>query len=224
MAYSIKKKIILLAMPLFQIVSTGFVFRLTSMRLGQDWAIIIGFLFSQIIWCLLFPLLLLGRKDFIGLFRERESLFKKKNIIFIILLSLTVIGAIAIYLVPNIKTYSVIIFLLGIPFAVINSTCEEILWRGAFIKIFENKIFFSIIYPVIFFTLYHIPFQLYNLEVKIIETLPFALMTLPLGLIYSIVAYRNKSIKWVIVAHSLSGIIAFGIPSSTSLANILNIT
>ena len=105
----------------------------------------------------------------------------------------------------------------------VNSTSEEILWRGTFIKIFENKIFFSIIYPVIFFTLYHIPFQLYNLEVSIIETLPFALMTLPLGLIYSIVAYRNKSIKWVAIAHSLSGIIGFGIPSSISLANILGI-
>lgn len=49
-------------------------------------------------------------------------------------------------------------------------------------------------------------------------------MTLPLGLIYSIVAYRNKSIKWVVMAHSLSGIIAFGIPSPTSLANILGIS
>ena len=115
MTYSIKKKIILLAMPLFQIISTGFVFRLTSIRLGEDWAIIIGFLFSQDNLVPFISFASLGRKLLYGLFREKESLFKKKNIIFIILLSLTIIGAIAIYLVPNIKTYSTFIFLLGIP-------------------------------------------------------------------------------------------------------------
>ena len=110
------------------------------------------------------------------------------------------------------------------PLTVINSVCEEILWRGAFIEIFKNRVIFSVIYPSMFFALYHIAPQLVDPEVTIISTWPMVLMVLPLGFIYGIVAFRNKSIKWTAIAHSLSGIIAFGVPLSTSLANIFQIT
>ena len=219
-----KRKIILLFIPVVQIVSTAFVFRFTSLKLGQDWAILAGFIFSQVVWCIVFPLLLIGKSAFINLFKEKESLFKKKNILFTSLLVATIVGAAAIYLVPNIQNYSLIVFILGVPITVINSVCEEILWRGAFIEVFKNRVIFSVIYPSMFFALYHIAPQLADPEVTIINTWPMVLMVLPLGFIYGIVAFRNKSIKWTAIAHSLSGIIAFGVPLSTSLANIFQIT
>jgi membrane protease YdiL (CAAX protease family) len=81
----------------------------------------------------------------------------------------------------------------------------------------------SIVYPTVLFAIYHIPSELVNLKVNIIEILPFILLTLPLGFVYSIVAYRTKSIKWTAIAHSISGVLAYGIPLSTSIANIFGI-
>jgi hypothetical protein len=79
----LKRKIILLCMPVLQIASTAFVFRFTSLKFGQDWAILAGFIFSQIVWCIAFPLILIGKSAFINLFKEKESLFKKKKYFFL---------------------------------------------------------------------------------------------------------------------------------------------
>jgi membrane protease YdiL (CAAX protease family) len=156
------------------------------------------------------------------LFKEQNKLIQEKNVLYIILLLLTIIGAIAIFF-NNLTKYSFLIFFLGIPLTIINGTCEEIFWRGIYIRIFKNSIILSIVYPTIMFAIWHISSELVNLNMKIIEILPFILLTLPLGLIYSFVAFRTKSIKWVAIAHSLSGIFAFGVPLSTSLANIIGI-
>lgn len=216
-----KNKIVLL-MPIVLIITTALVFRFSSISIGRNWATIVGFLFYQITWCILFPLIVLGKKDFFDLFYEKNRLFQRKNMIFIILLLSTIIGALIIFF--NIATkYSILIFLLGIPLTTINGICEEILWRGVFIKKFRNNIYLSIIYPSIFFSLWHISPQLVDLNVNLIEIIPFAIMTLPLGLIYGIVAYRTGSIKWSALAHCISGILAFGIPLSSSFANIIGI-
>jgi membrane protease YdiL (CAAX protease family) len=85
------------------------------------------------------------------------------------LLVATVAAAAAIYLVPNIQGYSFTVFILGVPLAVINSVCEEILWRGTFIEVFKDRVIFSVIYPTMFFALYHIVPQLADPEVAIIN-------------------------------------------------------
>ena len=159
-----------------------------------------------------------------GLFRERVSdrLLQKKNIFYALLLSITILGAIPSF-ISNISSFPAIIFILGLPLTTVNSCCEEILWRGTYIHMFAKNRVMAILFPTLFFALWHISPQLVNLNINF-ETIYFLpIMTLPLGLVYGIVAYRTNSIKWVAIAHSLSGILSYGLPLSISLAEILQL-
>lgn len=219
-----KKKRVLVILPIFLISTTAIVFRGTSTLLGASWATIIGHTFYQIIWCISIPILLIGKNNFIALFKESKSnrLFQKKNTLYMVLLSLTIIGAVPLF-ISNLSSFSIVIFLLGIPLTTINSSCEETLWRGTYIHLFNKNRIMAIVFPTIFFALWHISPELVNESINI-ETIFFLpLMALPLGFIYSIVAYRTNSIKWVAISHSLSGILAFGLPLSTSIADILGV-
>jgi hypothetical protein len=84
--------------PIILLLSTAFVFRYSSILFGINWATIIGFAFFQIIWCIFMPLIILGKKEFLYLFKEQDKLIQKKNVLYIILLLLTIIGAITIFI------------------------------------------------------------------------------------------------------------------------------
>ena len=110
----------------------------------------------------------------------------------------------------------------GIPVAIINGTCEEILWRGLYIKNFPNKVMLGLIYPSIGFAIWHLSPQLvFPSEGGIIGVLIFIISTFFLGFCYGWVSYKTKSIKWNALSHSLNSILAFGIPISSSLVTLI---
>ena len=98
--------------------------------------------------------------------------------------------------------------IIAIPVAIINGVCEELLWRGLYIKVFPNNALLGVIFPAIGFAFWHISPQLiFPAEQGV---WPFVTSTLFLGLSYGWIAYKTKSIKWNAISHSLGGILDLG--------------
>ena len=134
------RSLIIKLLPLPLILSTALVFRWFSISYGKSWATIIGFLFYEIVWCICIPLIILGRKGYVELFIPKKQLFIKQNWWVVILGLLTIIGSLILF-VNGLKIYSLLVFLIGIPFTIFNGICEEVFWRGMFTKEFGNNIF-----------------------------------------------------------------------------------
>jgi hypothetical protein len=201
------KKYFLLGLPLLLFLSTAFVFTLFSQWLGDELGYVLGFVFYYLLWCLAVPFIYLGKSGFLSLFREDSPLFKRENWLPAILLFLITFGAVFMYFSSFVKASAVLI-MISIPVAVVNGTCEEILWRGLYVKTFPNKLLFGFIYPAAGFALWHISPQLiFPSEGGI---LAFAGLTFFLGLGYGFIAYKTSSIKWTAFSHSLNGIFALG--------------
>ena len=79
MNQTIPKKYFLLVLPILLLLSTTLMFISLSLWLGKELGYVLGFTFYWVIWCIIVPLLLLGKDSFSSLFREEIPLFRKEN-------------------------------------------------------------------------------------------------------------------------------------------------
>jgi membrane protease YdiL (CAAX protease family) len=227
MDLDVPRKLFLIGLPVLLLASTALAFTALAFatqawQLGRDLGYVLGFAFYDLAWCILAPLLLLGGKGFLGLFSERVPLFSKENWLPATLLVITTVVAAVMYWdnIANIASTPVALILIGIPVTIINSTCEEILWRGMYARAFPNRLFLGFIYPSIGFALWHISPQLVMPSEG--GMLPFVVSTFFLGLVYGWAAYRTGSARWTALSHSLNGILTFGAPLSTTILALVS--
>jgi membrane protease YdiL (CAAX protease family) len=213
------QKYFLLALPVLLTSGTALVFSGAARWLGNDAGYLVGFGFYWL-WCLSIPLTYWGKDGFCRLLTQNTPLFKKRNWLLIGILSLTVIGAIWMYFLPNLGKVSIWVVLFS-PVAIVNGICEEALWRGMYVKAFEKKLVLACIYPAIGFALSHISPELVFPAKR--GMLPFIISTFFLGLAYGWVAYKTDSAKWTAITHSLIGLLAFGKPLSTSIVRLIHL-
>lgn len=216
-----RQRITLLA-PFVLIPLAAIVFRQTAQYMGPAVGTLAGFLFYQLFGCILFPCAMLGGRNVLHLFRSQEPFFQRRNVTLVMMLALTVAGAIPLFL-GYARVQTAAVFLIGIPLTVFNGVCEEMLWRGVFMRMFPKRYLLSVLYPALLFACWHLAPQCINPDLTLRQALPLVFMALPLGLVYGHVAHRTQSIRWVSIAHGISGILAFGIPLSTSLAAVIGI-
>jgi membrane protease YdiL (CAAX protease family) len=101
------------------------------------------------------------------------------------------------------------VLLIALSSALINGTFEEMLWRGAYNKIFNNNIILGYLYPSVFFGIWHIALYLAKGMVyqggfaSLVGGASF------MGLLWGLVVYKTKSIKVVTFAHILTNFFAF---------------
>ena len=198
----------LLLTPLLLIPSTAFVFVTFSRWFGAEFGYVLGFLFYWIVWCFLVPLYVLKMEGIGSLFREENPLFRKENWLPAVLLTLIV--AITVWMYPSVGLLAAPakLLVIAIPVAIINGVCEELLWRGMYVKVFPNNKFLGMLYPSIGFALWHISPQLvFPAETGV---WPFVASTFFLGISYSWISYRTGSIKWNAISHSIGGILDMG--------------
>ena len=76
----------------------------------------------------------------------------------------------------------VVLILLALPLATVNGICEELLWRGLYVRAFPGNFWLAILFPAAAFALWHLAPQLvYPAE----NRLGFVLSTFLLGLAYN---------------------------------------
>lgn len=213
------QKNFLLALPVLLILSTALVFVFASNWLGKEFGYLIGFIFYWFVWCLLVPLFILRREGIGALFKEENPLFQKSNWLPAVLLVTIIVITVIMYPPSRLLSAPVKLLIIAIPVATINGICEELLWRGLYVKAFQGNFVLGVIYPSIGFALWHISPQL----VIPAETgiWPFVLSTFFLGISYGWISYRTSSIKWNAISHSIGGILDLGGAIAPSVVALL---
>ena len=212
-----KKNILFIILPVFLILSTSFVFYMTTVFFGKNWGYLIGFSFYYFFWCLFIPLII-TKRSFLSFFKNEFPLFKKKNWWILILFASTLIAPIFMFFLPKLPSIIPLLILFSIPLSIIHGHCEELFWRGLYIKEFPKSIVWSIIIPSILFSLWHIASQF---SIQSEHPINFIISTIPLGVIYAIVTFVTKSAKWSAIGHTVSSFFAFSLPISLCLYNVI---
>ncbi len=215
------RKTFLYVSPILLLLSTALVFWGGAQLFGKAWGYVIGFFFYNGFWCILIPLLLLGKGQFCSLFSETNPLFQKKHWWVIALLFSTTVGALGMFSAHDLANTPLALVIIAIPVAIATGTCEEILWRGVYVKTFPAKPFWGLVYPALGFAIWHLSPQLVYPAAMPGGMFAFAGLTFFLGLCYGLVAYKNGSCKWTAISHSLNGILDIGGALAPAIYTIL---
>ncbi len=210
----------LVLLPVALILTTAFVFYVSSSFLGSNMGYVIGFSFYYIFWCYGATLALMGKKKFVSLFKEVNPLFRRKNWYLIIIFFMLILGTIIMYLIPSINEATLTLILLAVPTSLVHGVGEEALWRGLYIKSYPKNIFLGVIYPSVAFALWHLSPQI---VVPAENVLAFIASTSFLGLSYAIIAYKTGSIKWIALLHVFGSLLALGQPITTSILSVIGL-
>ncbi len=203
-------KYFLFSLPILLLLSTAFVFALLPQWLGKELSYVVGFIFYDGFWCLFVPYIILGKDNFLSMFKEDTSLFRKENWWLVLLLFSTTAGALGMFFSHDIANTPLMLIAISIPVAIITGTCEEILWRGLYTKVFSKNVVSGLIYPAIGFAVWHLSPQLIYPAKMPGGMFAFAGLTFFLGLCYGLIAYKTGSCKWTAISHSLNGVLDFG--------------
>jgi uncharacterized protein len=154
--------ILTIAIPFLLLPSTALVFSIAAKGLGKEKGYLIGFLFYWAVWCILLPLFIVGWDCYFSLFVDKTPLLARPNWLaaalwaFITLVSILMYGRDFLHASPT-------LILIAIPAATINGICEEILWRGLYVRMFPDNFWLAVFFPSIGFALWHlVPLSIFS--------------------------------------------------------------
>ena len=110
--------------------------------------------------------------------------------------------------IPTIREAPVMVVVFAFIYAVVNGTIEELFWRGIYNKLF-TKIGMAYIVPTILFSLWHIALALAKGMVYHGGALALLGGAAFMGVLWGIIAYNTKSIRYTTIAHILTNFFAF---------------
>nr|MDQ3970031.1 CPBP family intramembrane metalloprotease [Thermoproteota archaeon] len=127
----------------------------------------------------------------------------KNWLIIQILIWLPIVFPFVFYFLPRIADANASVIIVSIIIGVVIGITEEILWRGVYIRKFPSSKFRGIIYPAIWFSIWHIAPQSVLPNQMPGGIAPFLFYALVLGLDWGLVTWRTDSIRWVVVVHCI---------------------
>lgn len=193
--------------PPFALLTSFAVLQAAQLALGHRAGFAVGFLFYWIVWCLLVPFAVLGRAEFRDLFRRSARALRLRHAVLLMLPA--VVGFSSIF--PLLMWIgSSKLFVAAAAIAIVNGTCEEVLWRGAYLKVFGNRLWGGLLYPAIGFGLWHVAPLLAHWSWSPGRALWLAASATLVGLAYGFVARHYRSIRWTIFSHVLMNFAGLG--------------
>jgi uncharacterized protein len=198
------KTALLFGLPFLLLPAMVAIFTLFARWLGAEAGYLLGFGCYWLFWCLLIPRWLLGKAEFAAILHDRAPLFSRAN--WLAALLWLVVSLVAVFMYAGEFLHaSPALILLAVPLATLNGICEEILWRGLYVRLFPRNPWMGILYPSLGFALWHLaPQVIFPAE----NVAGFVTSTFFLALPYGYIAYRTGSARWTAISHSLSGILA----------------
>jgi membrane protease YdiL (CAAX protease family) len=200
-----RKQIFTIISPILVLVTMCPIFNFLSVQFHDNWRIswILGLMIYWIIWGIGYPLLTIGIRSITSIIKPQ-----KPSIILILLVLFPLIMTTVFKFIPGSIRYDkpdMFILTILIFSAFGNGFCEEIYWRGVFMKLFPKSLLFRIIWPSIFFGLWHyIPGSLNPESSHVIGLMIGAIF---LGFYSSLIAWKTDTIWWSILIHVFGGII-----------------
>ena len=150
-----RKQVLVVFVPIVIIVVMYPIFHFLSAVFHHNWRIgwLLGLAIYWVIWGLIFSLFIIGRENI------RRLITPQKPTMPIIVLVLFPLVMTALFkFIPGGMAYekpNALIILLLISSAFGNGIFEEILWRGVYMKLFPQNLLLRIVWPSIWFGLWH---------------------------------------------------------------------
>jgi membrane protease YdiL (CAAX protease family) len=181
------------------------VFQVLAQVFSYNWRIawLLGLLIYWIIWGLCFSWFMIGKKTIKTLVRPQRP-----TIVIILLVLFPLIITALFKFIPGGTAYEktdILIYLLVLLTPFFNGFFEEILWRGVYMTLFPKNLWLRIIWPSIWFALWH--YAPGSISTDTGHVLALMIGALFLGLYSAFLAKRTNTIWWSIVVHVLGGII-----------------
>ena len=124
-------------------------------------------------------------------------------------MSIILLGALCSrLLVPGMEyeKQSVWIYILLLSTCFGNGFFEELLWRGVYYRLYPNNIFFRMIWPSVWFGIWHyVPVSIHNNELT--GLIGMMVGPIMMGLVLSYMTKKTNTLWWSIIAHTIGGII-----------------
>jgi len=179
------------------------VFHLLAAVFRGNWRIgwYLGLAVYWLVWGAVFPLLVVGKARMAKLIRPQG--WKAQAVL---LAMVPLMGASIYRLVPGMEYdkpgFWVLPLLISPCFG--NSLFEEALWRGVYMELFPDNLLLRIVWPSIWFALWHYVPGSVNPDGTVLGLMIGSGL---MGFYLSFLAKKTDTIWWTIVGHTLGGII-----------------
>jgi len=199
---SVKQLLAVIAPPILVLVMIP-VFRVFGHIFDEQWRIgwYLGLIVYWITWCGIFSYLLIGKTGIIKLIRPQRLTRE----IFILLL-IPLVGAGLYRMIPGMeydKPETWIFFLL-LSTNPGNGFFEELFWRGVYLELFPNQRLPGMIWPSLWFALWHYAPGSIAPDGNVIGLMVGSGI---MGFYLSFLARRTGTIWWTIIMHTIGGFI-----------------
>jgi membrane protease YdiL (CAAX protease family) len=195
------RKIIAIISPPILIGMMYPIFQWLSGAFGKTIGWYLGLVVYWILWGAVFPLLIIGKESIMSLIRPQKPAIKP---IVLVLLMLLLAGLFRYLSGTDYQKPTTWVFLLLISTNLGNGFFEELLWRGVYMELFPDSIFLGIVWPTIWFALWHyIPVSVSSDGNVVGMIIGSGLM----GFYLSFLAKKTGTIWWNILAHAIGGFI-----------------
>ena len=178
--------------PIFQWLSGG---------LGQTIGWYLGLVTYWLIWGAIFSWLMIGKDSILRIIRPQKP---TPRLIVLVLFPLLMAGAYRVILGMEYEKSSGWAFLLILSTNLGNGFFEEVLWRGVYMELFPVSILFRIVWPTVWFALWHYAPGSVSPSGNALGLMIGSGM---MGLYLSLLAKKTGTIWWNILAHALGGFI-----------------
>lgn len=195
------KQIAAILMPILLIAVMVPLFRLIARRFGNRVGWYSGLVIYWILWGLLYPLLMLGKEAILDLIQPRG--FDLVALLLVLIpVAFAAIGRFGFGIQYEKATKWALVGLLVT--AIGNGVFEEILWRGTYMALFPDSIFFRIVWSSFWFGLWHYAPGSVSSGGNALRLMISAAF---FGLFLSFLAQQTDTIGWSILAHTVAGIV-----------------
>ena len=198
-----KRQIIAIIVPPVLIAVMYPIFHSLALVMNGTVAWYLGLAIYWLIWGAAFPLLIIGWENIKTLVRPQRPTKKV-----LLLVAIPLLGALIVQFMPGMgyEKSSVWILLLLLSSTIGNGFFEELLWRGVYVRLFPDSIFYRMIWPGIWFALWHyVPGSVSSGSVAGLIGLMAGAGVM--GLYLSYLTRKTNTLWWSILVHFIGGII-----------------
>jgi membrane protease YdiL (CAAX protease family) len=195
-------RIILVALPPVLIPTMVWVFRACVSRFGLRLGYFVAFWVYWFFWCSFVPWSTLGPGMF-GLFRATPQPFGSPSAVGIFAFVAPLLLGFGYAFPKAIRRADGVVVLLSALIAAVNAPLEELLWRGACLRVFPDNWLLGYVYPSIGFALWHVA------PLRVVPNRApgglwsFIAVSGLVGCMWGWVARTSGSILWTTAAHVL---------------------
>lgn len=183
---------------------------------GFERGYLVAFGVYWVAWCLLVPVVLLGPQRLLALFRDGSPRLGSRRRLTAGLLLWPLPVAFAFAFLPRVGDIGATVFVASLVVGVVIGVTEEVLWRGLYVELFPDDPWLGLVYPSIWFGLWHLAPQAVLTSEFPGAPYSFVLHAVLLGLSYGYYSWQTGSIRWGTVSHVVHD--SMGLAGGTVLA------